>query len=122
MKAPDQHHFARSLDTSVLPAVVDRATQAGQNWTSSMEAIERQGNHANTCRDFDTLAASQTQVMTFFQGLSPQDLERPATESDVPGAAPWHAKDHFTRLVESERSIQRLLRRTLAGDTRDVLL
>jgi hypothetical protein len=28
MKTPDQHHFAKSLDTSVLPAVVDRATQA----------------------------------------------------------------------------------------------
>ncbi len=70
----------------------------------------------------DTLAASQTQVMAFFQGLSPQDLERPATASDVPGAAPWRAKDHFAHLVKSERNIQQLLRRTLAGDTRDVLL
>lgn len=70
----------------------------------------------------DTLAASQTQVLAFFHGLSPQDLERPATASEVPGAAPWRAKDHFAHLVKSERAIQRLLRRTLAGDTRDVLL
>ncbi|GLV59201.1 hypothetical protein KDH_60290 [Dictyobacter sp. S3.2.2.5] len=70
----------------------------------------------------DTLAASQTQVMAFFQGLSPEDLERPATASDVPGAAPWRAKDHFAHLAQSERAIQRLLRHTLAGDTRDVLL
>jgi hypothetical protein len=70
----------------------------------------------------DTLAASQTQVMAFFQGLSQEDLERPATASDIPGAAPWRAKDHFAHLVKSERNIQRLLRRTLAGDTRDVLL
>jgi hypothetical protein len=70
----------------------------------------------------DTLAASQTQVMAFFQGLSPEDLERPATASEVRGAAPWRAKDHFAHLVKSERNIQRLLRRTLAGDTRDVLL
>ncbi len=70
----------------------------------------------------DTLAASQTQVMAFFQGLSPEDLERPATASEVPGAAPWRAKDHFAHLVKSERNIQRLLRCTLAGDTRDVLL
>src|SRR5690349_7388627 len=70
----------------------------------------------------DTLAASQTQVLAFFHGLSPQDLERPATTSEVPGAAPWRAKDHFAHLVKSERNIQRLLRRTLAGDTRDVLL
>jgi hypothetical protein len=70
----------------------------------------------------DTLAASQTQVMAFFQGLSPEDLERPATASEVPGTAPWRAKDHFAHLVKSERTIQRLLRRTLAGETRDVLL
>lgn len=70
----------------------------------------------------DTLAASQTQVVAFFQGLSPHDLERPATASGVPGAAPWRAKDHFAHLVQNERNIQHLLRRTLAGDTRDVLL
>ena len=70
----------------------------------------------------DTLAASQTQVMAFFQGLSPEDLERPATASEVPGAAPWRAKDHLAHLVKSERNIQQLLRRTLAGETRDVLL
>ena len=70
----------------------------------------------------DTLAASQTQVMAFFQGLSPEDLERPATASGVPGAASWRAKDHLAHLVQSERSIQHLLRRTLAGETRDVLL
>jgi hypothetical protein len=70
----------------------------------------------------DTLAASQTQVLAFFRGLSPQDLGRPATASDIPGAAPWRAKDHFAHLAQSERNIQRLLRRTLAGETRDVLL
>src|SRR5260370_30450396 len=70
----------------------------------------------------DTLAASQTQVLAFFHGLSPQDLERPATASGVPGAAPWRAKDHLAHLVQSERTIQHLLRRTLAGETRDVLL
>ena len=70
----------------------------------------------------DTLAASQTRVMTFFQELSPEDLERPATASDVPGEAPWRAKDHLAHLVTSERSLQQLLRRALAGETRDVLL
>lgn len=70
----------------------------------------------------DTLAASQAQVLAFFHGLSPQDLVRPATASDVPGAAPWRAKDHLAHLVNSERNIQRLLRATLAGDTRDALL
>ena len=70
----------------------------------------------------DTLAASQTQVLAFFHGLSPHDLERPATASDLPGAAPWRAKDHFAHLAQSERNIQHLLRRVLAGEPRDVLL
>jgi DinB superfamily len=70
----------------------------------------------------DTLAASQTQVLTFFHGLSPQDLERPATASDLPGAAPWRAKDHFAHLVKSERNIQHVLRRALGGEPRDVIL
>ncbi|GHO88184.1 DinB family protein [Dictyobacter formicarum] len=70
----------------------------------------------------DILATSQTQVLAFFQGLSPEDLERPTTTSEVPGAAPWRAKDHFAHLVKSERNIQRLLRHALAGETRDVLL
>jgi len=69
-----------------------------------------------------TLAASQTQVMAFFAGLSPEDLERPATASGVPGEAPWRAKDHLAHLAPSERAIQRLLRRTRAGESRDGLL
>ena len=70
----------------------------------------------------DTLAASQTQVMAFFQGLSPEDLERPATASEAPGATPWRAKDHLAHLAQNERNIQQMLRRTLVGETRDVLL
>jgi DinB superfamily len=70
----------------------------------------------------DTLAASQTQVMAFFQGLSPEDLERPATASEAPGEAPWRAKDHLAHLVKNERNIQQLLRRILAGESRDVFL
>jgi hypothetical protein len=70
----------------------------------------------------DTLAASQTQVLAFFHGLSPHDLERPATPSDVPGAATWRAKDHLAHLVQNERNIQQLLRRALAGEPRDAFL
>jgi DinB family protein len=70
----------------------------------------------------DTLATSQTQVLAFFQGLSPHDLERPATANGVPGAPPWRAKDHLAHLVRNERSIQRLLRRVLAGEPRDDIL
>jgi hypothetical protein len=65
----------------------------------------------------DTLAASQERVMAYFQGLSPEDLERPCTASGVPGEAAWRAKDHFAHLAQNERNIQYLLRFTLAGQT-----
>ena len=65
----------------------------------------------------DTLAASQEQVLAYFDGLSPQALERPCTESGVPGEAPWRAKDHFAHLSANEQGIQTLLRLTLTGGT-----
>jgi DinB family protein len=70
----------------------------------------------------DILAASQAQVLAFFHGLSPHDLERSATASDLPGAAAWCAKDHLAHLAQSERNIQHVLRRILAGEPPDVIL
>ena len=63
------------------------------------------------------LATSQEQVTAYFQGLSPEEFERPCTASGVPGEAPWRAKDHFAHLAENERNIQILLRLTLKGET-----
>jgi DinB family protein len=63
----------------------------------------------------DILAASQEQVLAYFDGLSPEALERPCTASGVPGEAPWRAKDHFAHLTANEQGIQTLLRLTLAG-------
>ena len=65
----------------------------------------------------DTLAASQEKVTAYFQGLSPEELERPCTASGVPGEAAWRAKDHFAHLAENERNIQILLRLMLNGET-----
>ena len=65
----------------------------------------------------DSLAASQEQVTTYFQGLSQEELERPCTASRVPGEAAWRAKDHFAHLAANERNIQILLRLTLKGET-----
>jgi hypothetical protein len=65
----------------------------------------------------DTLAASQEQVLAYFEGLSPEALERPCTASGVPGEAPWRAKDHFAHLSANEQGIQTLLRLTLTGGT-----
>src|SRR5260370_7147846 len=63
----------------------------------------------------DTLAASQEQVLAYFDGLSPEALERPCTVSGVPGEAPWRAKDHFAHLTANEQGIHTLLRLTLTG-------
>ena len=65
----------------------------------------------------DTLAASQEQVLAFFDGLSPEALERPCTASGVPGEAPWRAKDHFAHLSANEQGIHTLLRLTLTGES-----
>jgi hypothetical protein len=63
----------------------------------------------------DTLAASQEQVLAYFDGLSPEALVRTCTASGVPGEAPWRAKDHFAHLTANEQGIQALLRLTLTG-------
>jgi hypothetical protein len=63
----------------------------------------------------DTLAASQGKVLAYFEGLSPETLERPCTASGVPGEVPWRAKDHFAHLTANEQNIQTLLRLTLTG-------
>ena len=63
----------------------------------------------------DILAASQEKVAAYFDKLSPEALERPCTESGVPGEVPWRAKDHFAHLTANEQGIQTLLRLTLTG-------
>ena len=63
----------------------------------------------------DRLAASHERVIAYFDGLSPEALERPCTASGVPGEVPWRAKDHFAHLTANEQGIQTLLRLTLTG-------
>src|SRR5258708_7211691 len=96
------------------------AESSGHAWCFPL--VSRRAIMPTRAEILDTLAASQTQVLAFFQGLSPEDLERPATASEVPGAAPWRAKDHLAHLVKNERNLQHLLRRALEGSTRDVFL
>jgi len=50
------------------------------------------------------------------RSLSPEQLERRCTESEVPGGAPWSAKDHVAHLVRIERSFLTVARRTIDGD------
>jgi len=65
----------------------------------------------------DTLAASQKQVSAYFEGLSPEALERPCTASGVPGEAPWRAKDHYAHLTSNEQGIQALLRLSITSES-----
>jgi hypothetical protein len=64
----------------------------------------------------DTLAKSQEEIITYFQGLSPEDRERPCTASGVADAAPWRAKDHLAHFASNEHGVQMLLSGILAND------
>lgn len=70
----------------------------------------------------DTLAASQRQLLAFFQGLSQEELERPVTASEAPKEPPWRAKDHLAHLIDNERILQAMLRRVLDGENPDAIL
>ena len=55
MNTPDQHNFARGLDTSALPAVVDRAT-----WQAELDTL-RVREKAHT-REGDAIAAARRRL------------------------------------------------------------
>src|SRR5258708_34919861 len=55
MNTRDQHHFARGLDTSALPAVVDRAT-----WQAELDTL-RVREKAHT-REGDAIAAARRRL------------------------------------------------------------
>src|SRR5260221_6832610 len=55
MNTPDQHNFARGLDTSALPAVVDRAT-----WQAELDKL-RVREKAHT-RAGDAIAAARRRL------------------------------------------------------------
>jgi len=65
----------------------------------------------------DTLVASQKKVIAYFEGLSPETLELPCTESGVPGETPWRAKDHYAHLTSNEQGIQALLRLSITSES-----
>lgn len=64
-----------------------------------------------------TLAESQEHIIAFFQGMTPEDRERPCTASGVPGEAPWRPKDHLAHFAANERGIQFLINGLLKGET-----
>ena len=54
------------------------------------------------------------------RSLSPEQLDRKCTESEVPGGAPWSPKDHVAHLVRIERAFLSYARRTADGDAEPI--
>src|SRR5438094_1125653 len=72
MNTPDQHNFARGLDTSALPAVVDRAT-----WQAALDRL-RVREKAHT-REGDAIAAARRRLP-----MVEIDPQTPLTGADGP--------------------------------------
>jgi hypothetical protein len=54
------------------------------------------------------------------RSLTPEQLERRCTESEVPDAAPWSPKDHVAHLIRIERSFLMFAQRTVDGDAEPI--
>jgi hypothetical protein len=54
-------------------------------------------------------------LVAHYRAMSSDDLDRPCTESEVPGGDPWNAKDHLAHLAMIERAFQGMIRRGVAG-------
>ncbi|HYK84126.1 MAG TPA: DinB family protein [Ktedonobacteraceae bacterium] len=63
----------------------------------------------------NTLAEEQEKLLARYALFTPEELETPCTESEVPGGAPWRPKDHLAHLALIERAFQGMARRTLKG-------
>ncbi|HYZ91349.1 MAG TPA: DinB family protein [Actinomycetota bacterium] len=55
-----------------------------------------------------------------YRSLSPDDLTRHCTESEVDGATSWCAKDHLAHLAMIERAFNSMIRRTVDGNSNPV--
>ncbi len=55
-------------------------------------------------------------VERFFGTLTPEELERPCTENQLPRHRPWNARDHLAHLVFREQGFHDLLDRVVDGD------
>jgi hypothetical protein len=62
------------------------------------------------------LAKERTALLDRYRQLPAAQLTEPCTDSEHEGGAPWSAKDHLAHLAMIERTFQRIVERTLAGD------
>ncbi len=64
-----------------------------------------------------TLAEAHEELLAYYQSLTPQELERICTASEVPGGESWRPKDHLAHLTLIEKSFLSMVRRTLKGSS-----
>ena len=63
-----------------------------------------------------SLAEAHEELLAYYHTLSPEELERTCTASEVPGGEPWRPKDHLAHLTLIEQAFQGMVRRTLKGN------
>ncbi len=63
----------------------------------------------------NALTEEREKLLARFKQFTPQELETPCTESEVPGGAQWRPKDHLAHLTLIEKAFQGMVRRTLNG-------
>lgn len=68
------------------------------------------------------LARERDALVNRYRTFDPGQLELDATDSEVPDASPWRAKDHLAHLCMIERAFQSMIRRHLEGEARPVRL
>lgn len=64
----------------------------------------------------ENLSRSQEQLFIHFRALTPEELERPCTESALPSGKPWRPKDHLAHLAFIEQKFQVMIRLTIEGE------
>lgn len=64
----------------------------------------------------DSLQRERIKLEERYRSLPPHQLTAPCTESQIPGEAPWSAKDHVAHLAMIERAFQGMIKRTIKDD------
>lgn len=61
------------------------------------------------------LTEQRERLAQWFAARTPEELERPLTDSEIAGGERWRAKDHLAHAVGTERYLRGVAQRTLAG-------
>jgi len=59
------------------------------------------------------LIEARERLLSYYQALSPEELQRICTQSEVEGADPWTASDHLAHVNSVERALMKMVTRAL---------